>query len=349
LSSPTITYTGEPPCLPGRYDFFISDHGTGLNGIAHDVTNGNDWIAVRELSDALSAVTENNGRLDILFADSCLMGMLEYAYQIRSYANFYIASENQSWITPNGASQPYPSYLAGVGASTTPEDVTRKIVTEYAAWLDHAYPGRFGYTLSAVDLSKIDLLVTATGALASGLKAEIRTYGPAISAAREAAQKFDSSNDNRITSSDEYVDLYDSARQISQQIPNAGIQNLAQGVMDTTDSYVVDGAEIHRSGSEKYPGLDNSHGVSIFLPRGDFKRSFYTGLNLDFAADATWGTVTEQANAVANRLGWGSMLVSYVEQQTPNAPDNPTPPALAEPGAAPASSKIYLPLVVRSR
>ena len=85
--------------------------------------------------------------------------------------------------------------------------MARKIVTGYAAWLDQTYPGRLGYTLSAVDLSRISQLVTATGNLATALKAQIDTYGAAIAAAREAAQKFDSNDNNAITTSDEYVDL----------------------------------------------------------------------------------------------------------------------------------------------
>jgi hypothetical protein len=333
-----------------RYALFISDHGTGLNGTAEDVTSSSDWITMRELSDALSAATTNGGnKLDVLFADSCLMGMLETAYQIRNYVGFLVASENQSWIPRGVSSQPYPSYLTGVSASTTPEELTRKIVIGYAAWLDQTYLGQYGYTMSAVELSRIDQLVTATGDFATALRTGIAAYGSSIAAARNAAQKFDFNNNGVISPDDEYIDLYDFAVQIRQRILTPDIQSLAQAVMTAVDVFVVDGAEVHRSGSLRYPGLNNSHGVSIFLPRGDFKRSFYSGSNLDFAADATWGVLDGLTFGETTGPGWGSMLVNYVEQQTPGAPDNPAPPALAEPVSTPGGGVVHMPLIIRNR
>ncbi|MFZ2362274.1 MAG: clostripain-related cysteine peptidase [Anaerolineae bacterium] len=333
-----------------RYALFISDHGTGLNGTAKDVTSSSDWITMRELSDALSAATTNgSNKLDVLFADSCLMGMLETSYQIRNYVGFLVASENQSWIPPWGSSQPYPRYLTGVSASTTPEELARKIVTGYASWLDQTYPGQYGYTMSAVELSRIDQLVTATGDLATALRTGVATYGSSIAAARTAAQKFDSNDNGVISTDDEYIDLYDFAVQIRQRILTPDIQSLAQAVMTAVDVFVVDGAEVHRSGSLRYPGLDNGHGVSIFLPRGDFKRSFYSGSSLDFAADATWGVLDGLTFGETTGPGWGSMLVNYVEQQTPGAPDNPAPPALAQPVGTPGGGMVHMPLIIRNR
>ena len=112
-------------------------------------------------------------------------------------------------------------------------------------------------------------------------------------------------------------------------------------------AYVVQGAEAHRGGQAEYfPNLSGSHGVAIYLPLGDFKRSFYNAANLDFAADAVWGAPGAAA-ASTTGPGWGSLVVSYVEARTPNAPDNPNPPALVAPGATSRKTYTFLPVLMR--
>jgi hypothetical protein len=270
------------------------------------------------------------------------MGMIEDAYQIRNYANIYVASENQIWV-PHVGSSPYSNYIMDITSSTTPQDLAKDFVNEYANWLDNTHPGQLGYTLSAVDLTQIDPLSTAVSNLGTALRSQMANYGAQIQTARNNVQKFDSDNSNLINSSDEYVDLSDLASELK-AIPDTGVQNGAQVVIDKVNAFII--ANKANSGTMKYTDLDKNriHGVSIFFPPEIFKRSFYTGLNLDFASGTTWSTSSNLAST--NSVVWGSFLVDFVESITPSAPDAPNPPELISP-LEPLDSAIYLPLVKR--
>ncbi|MGB8982233.1 MAG: clostripain-related cysteine peptidase, partial [Anaerolineales bacterium] len=275
-----------------HYALLISDHGTGLNGIALDTTGGGDWLTIHELGTALSTATSSGSeKLDIVFADACLMGMIEDGYQIRNYANIYIASQNPIFIPNDKASKsPYADYIADITVSTTPEQLAEVFVTKYARWLDTAYPDTLGYTLSAVDLTRIDPLVTAITNLSNTLRPQMAAYASQIQNARGNTQKFDSDNNFVINDGDKYVDLADLALNLK-SIPDANVQNGAQSVIDTANDYVIFKAA--KSGTVRYPisDLDPNHvnGVSIFFPDGTLKRSFYNGINLEFASSAVWG------------------------------------------------------------
>jgi len=335
------------------YALIISNHGTGLNGTARDDTSGSDWITVRELGEALAAATSNGAdKIDLVFADSCLMAMLEDAYQIRNYADMYVASENLLWIPVPGSRNPYVDYVSSIDVSTSPRDLARAIVTHYSAWLDDRYPNRFGYTLSAVDLGQIDGVVTSVDNLALALKSQIGTYSSGLAAARQATQKFDSDNKGLnsnyiINSSDEYIDLYDFAQEVRTQISDITIQNSAQAVINAVNGYVI--TSTARPGNERYPypslNREKVHGVSIFFPKGDFRRSFYTGINLDFAAGSAWGQQSAISVASQDTINWGPMLVEYVGQINPSAPDDPNPPELI--GPLSPILRVYLPLVLK--
>jgi hypothetical protein len=312
-----------------HYVLLISNHGTGLNGTAIDENSGNDWLTVNELGNALSTATSNGSdKLDIVFADSCLMGMIEDGYQIRNYANIYIASENLIWIPASGT-RPYSNYFTGITSYTTPQQLATGFVTEYGSWLDNAWPGKYGYTLSAVDLIKIDMLATSISDLGATLQSQIATYANQIQTARNVAQKFDSNGNQVISNSDEYVDLSDLALQLK-SIPDIGIQSAAQNVIDAVGSYVISSAA---KPGNIYPGLDGNrdHGVSIFFPSGDFTRSFYNGLNLDFANGTDWGTQSGLMLTQQSPIDWGPLLVDYVENVSPAATDDPNPPDLTSP------------------
>lgn len=317
-----------------HYALFISDHGNGLKGTVRDQSNNNDWITVKELSDALSTATSGGGnKIDVVFADSCLMGMIETGYQIRNFANIYLASENLIWIPPVGAARPYTDYVNSISESTTPQTLAASIIGEYSAWLNDTYPDKLGYTLSAVDLNQSEALENKVSGLSSVLQPNLSTYSSQIKSARNAVQKFDSDSSESITSSDEYVDLYDLALKLK-EIPDLSIQSAAQDVIDGVNSYVI--GNISRPGTDKFPSnsLDpaRTHGVSIFFPTGQYKRSFYEGLNLDFAADAVWNPQPAYSfSPLSTGSGWGSFLVDYVFNITPSAPDDPNPPDLAVP------------------
>jgi len=333
-----------------HYGLIISDHGTGLGGLATDAGSGGNWLNVTEWSTALATATsDGTDKIDVVFADACLMAMIEDAYQIRNYTDYYVASENLSWIPipRRPTSGPYDEYVSSIGETTSPRDFAIALVNHYRNWLEDDHSS-VGYTISAVDLAKLNDLVSATDALASELESHISDYSSQISNARADTQTFDQNNSKTLTQDDWYIDLWDFANEIKTQISNSTVQDAADSVMSAVDSYVI--AEEHEDGilasGRSVQILDGSHGVSVHFPTQ--RTSFYDYTNYEFAFGAIW---SRPQNALvqtqASDVEWGSMLVAYFNETQPDGPDIPDPPTLVSP-LAPESS-IYLPLVLRSR
>jgi hypothetical protein len=150
-------------------------------------------------------------------------------------------------------------------------------------------------------------------------------------AQRNAAQKFDSRDYFAINLDDEYLDLYDFARLIKQNVPDAGVQAAAQGVMDAVTAFVV--AERHESGYyQQYPywDLDDAHGVAIYFPpaSGGWDYNGYMSHIFRFTAEGQWD----------------EFLLDYFGLMglPPETPVDPgLPPMLARPHV------VYLPIVIR--
>ncbi len=337
-----------------HYALVISDHGTGLGGLATDSGSGGDWLKVTEWSSALATATsDGTDKIDVVFVDACLMAMIEDAYQIRNYTDYYVASQNIGWVTGGATSGPYDDYISGIGATTSPQDLATIFVNRYAEWLNADYNDNdidrhdLPYTISAVDLGQLAPLVSAVNTLASNLNTQMGIYGSQVTNARTATQKFDSNVNYAIDQNDAYVDLHDFAQNVRSNVPDATIQNAAQGVMDAISNYVI--AEAHHTGS--YNGttwnLDGSHGVSIFFPPN--ASSFYNSTNYEFAVGAIWpGSQSALIGIQASDVEWGPMLVTYFNVTQPGGPDTPTPPDPASPLVPPAETNpVYLPVIMK--
>jgi hypothetical protein len=301
----------------------VADHGRGTTGIAWDDTSGNDeFITVAELRTALQSATLDGAEpLDVVHYDACLMGMLENAYQVKDYAGYLVASENLGWSL-----FAYDRYAAGVAAATTPAQLAEAVVDEY-------YDALAGYprTISALDLGQAGAVEDAVTALATALRVDLETYKYHVLNSRDAAQKFDSRDYFVIDLDDEYLDLYDLARLIAQNVPDAGVQAAAQGVMDAVTTFVV--AERHESGYyQQYPywDLDDAHGVAIYFPpaSGGWDYNDYMSHVFRFTAEGQWD----------------EFLLDYFGLMglPPETPVDPgLPPMLAKPYV------VYLPVIVR--
>jgi hypothetical protein len=173
-------------------------------------------------------------------------------------------------------------------------------------------------------------------------------------------QRFDSNGDDEITTDDEIVDLFRFAELVQSQIDDPDIKAAAAELMAAIEDYVVaeDQYELGWSGGftddegfYHYWNHTNSHGVSIFFP--DYSRSFYKGSWLDFAAGTEWdiepsaGLTPGGDDATSTTIEWGPMLVEYVRETNPDAPDDPRPPELVAPLSRVTS--VHLPVVLRGR
>lgn len=296
----------------------VADHGRGTTGIAWD--GEDDFITVAELRTALRMATGDGiAPLDIVHYDACLMAMLEDAYQIRDYARYMVASENLGW-----SAFAYHRYVLHATADTSPAILATAIADEYFNELT-GYPR----TISAFDLGQAEIVAGAVTTLATALQAELTDNVYAIGNTRLATQKFDSRDYYVINTDDEYLDLYDLARLLKQNVPGDTVQIAAQAVMDAVDDFVI--AEHHASGYYRghYLNLDNAHGVSIYFPPlpGGWDYDDYMMHVFDFTAQEEWD----------------EFLMAYFGMVgTP--PESPV-----DPGVPPTMMvfEVYLPVVLR--
>jgi hypothetical protein len=254
-----------------KYCLVLSDHGSGcVHSVCIDYTNGHDWITLPELSQALSAVPQ---RMDVLYFDACLMGMVEVAYQIRDYANVMVASEEAAWT-----GTPYDQYLLNLTAnpSMSPGELADVIVSSY---IEYTAANSLQSTMSGVDLSQISSLKTATSSLAQRLNVSESVYNETIRRVRGQTEGYQGPYSDMYGW---YMDLYHFAQIISQYIPDPAIKTDAVNVMTWLNYAVFVEGHCHHP---------NSHGLSIFFPceMGTDYDSFMTAYKAtDFANHTVW-------------------------------------------------------------
>jgi hypothetical protein len=311
-----------------RYALTLEDHGSGLGGGLCDGTCAN-MMDLPDLRLALDVGLYPTGEtLDVLVMNMCLMGMIEDAYQVRDYVDYYVASEHLQWV--------YTDYLPGLQASSTPAQMAALFASNYA--VEMTAEGR-AYTISVGDMAQLPALVGATDGLANALIAHMGEISGTLSSLAGDVQRFDNKAPSGITVDDTYADLHDLAGLIAVNLGGyPDIVAAAQAVTAAVEAFVI--YENHASTAAL--NFDDSHGVSIFFP--GTSSSFYDGFNNDFADGTNWGSVTGLAAAQAG-LAWGPMLVDYIAQVNPNGPDDSTPP---EPAARLSPFfDVFLPLISR--
>jgi hypothetical protein len=314
----------------------LADHGNALDGIAWDYTSdptGHERLTMPELRQALATATGGGARpIDVLHFDACLMGVLETAYQMRGMARYLVVSENLAW-----SSFGYEDYRSLVGPSTSARDLATGIVGSYAATMQRA---QLPYTISALDMAKIDPVAQA----ADGLAGELIRFSlagvanrDALAALRAQVQKLDSSGDGAITDNDEYIDL-DHWAELLQGSPtlsaavkaSATTLRAAIGDLILTPRSQSGTANSPITGAPQPVALTNARGLAIYYPPRPGVRSYQTYRNeLSFATDSRWDE-------------WLQAQLSALGVIQPAADPNPVAPL-----AFPRAYTVYLPMIRR--
>ncbi len=325
-----------------------SYHIFGGAGLSWDFSSDYDYLSTAEMRNALRNITmEGEEKIDVVFYDACLAGMLEEAYEIKDYADYFVGSENEAW-----GSTPYDRYIASITTSTGPRELAVAVVNEYTQSLPlTGHPS----TLSALDLAAIRDVALTVDNLARMMMTNLNS-AETVSQIRNAylsTQKFDYDSDFRLEGdTDGYVDLYHLASQIRENVSDAVIRAAAELVMNNLESTAFIVAERHRSGhpwvvteTSEYWNLDNAHGVSIYFPLGqDLQmilqndqgitqavriRDWYIDTNLSFAADTQWDEFIAAYYSVV------SPTIPVATLQGPRA------------GMPPLRWQIYLPILIK--
>ena len=227
-----------------HYALILSDHGHGLGGgMVDDNSFGLCWngselvdcLSIKDMDTALKTITSNGiGKIDILYMDACLMGMLEDAYQFLNYVDYYVASENlkQPYFTPHGES------ISSVTATTTPIELATKFASTYTA-NGHEDTHNFLFTMAVMNMSQINPVLNATKLLAQQLDGLMRTNYPNIASILQVVQTFDYNSNGIITPEEGSIDLYDFASLVKNIYSDPDTQASAQAVMDAIGNFVI--------------------------------------------------------------------------------------------------------------
>lgn len=258
----------------------------GGSGLSWDLTSNGDWLSTKDMGDIFTPLgLSQQGPIDVVFYDACLMAMFEEVYEIRNGAHYLIASQNETWT-----SFPYDKYLLDVKPDTTPEEFAKSVVTTYDKSLTN-YPR----TMSLFNLGQADNVSVKLNKLAEELKRSLPDSSQAISQAFSLTQKLDYNFDLDIQNNEGYVDLVDFAKNVQKMLPDTAVSSAAQDMVDifsVGNPFLV--IETHKSGFARRSGkelnLENVHGLSIYLPIGeaDEDYNFYTDAQIDLLHVTMW-------------------------------------------------------------
>jgi len=261
-----------------HYAVVLWDHGSGwrlrpdekpfLKDVAYDDTSGGDALDMPELLSAMDTLSNGGSEpLDLVGFDACLMGMIEVDNQLIPYVDVRVGSEE----TEPWDGWPFDTILSSLtgNPAMSASQLGLVIVDEYYASYSNSE------TQSAIDLhTPYDTLNTAVNDFAVALINGVSSHHAEIATARANTQKFYYPT---------YIDLYDFAYQVNQEVSDATINAAATDVMNA-----VNGAVIREQHGGSWPG---AHGISIYFPESEGAYdSDYDGSTgwLQFTANTQW-------------------------------------------------------------
>ncbi|NHJ49898.1 MAG: hypothetical protein FK733_19045 [Asgard group archaeon] len=264
-----------------RYWLNIWDHGGGIDGICWDDSSSGDALTIDEMQSAIDTVTSDHSMtFDVISHDACYMNMIEVGYELKDYADYFVASEEA--IPLDGFD--YYNIFNQLQADPTMDGSTlcELIVDTYETY----YTSISDTALSALNLTMIDSVVTATNYLSTNLSAVISAGdGSAINEAFQNTQSFYSSY------------IVDFKHFVEQLLANVtlmstytNLQSAATTLNNLLATFVIDNYQ-HTS----YSG--NAEGVTIFMPTvtgiyqtyiDDYIDALNEFSDLDWITDTQW-------------------------------------------------------------
>jgi hypothetical protein len=238
-----------------HYIVVFSDHGAGFLGAEEDRGNMMSMPAIKE---ALDKVAEKTGvKPDIIAFDTCLMGQVEVANELKDSAKYLIASEE----TIGGDGFPYSEILPRIDASisegkTDPKDIAKIFIEEGENASEDAT-----VTLSAIDLEAISTVVGAANTLAKHIlegKADIEDVSESIKYTQHYSVGM-----SPMEPYEDFRDLWDMADKMENN-PNIKNRDIKQDLKELKKAVEAAVVFEEHSDDEDYEG---SHGISIYAPR----------------------------------------------------------------------------------
>lgn len=251
------------------------DHGSGplnrfpmpVRGVCYDDTTGNyltDVSVQNALTNGMNTL-RGGKKFDIIAFDACLMAGVELAFALQPCADFMVGSQE----TEPGKGFDYKRVLQQL-AFSKPDVITfaKSMVSAYG----QSYQAtQENYTLSAIDLSKLDAVINTSNDIAHMLVTMLQNNGPTVVSALNK-----SADSGRYFDERDYVDLYTLYYKLnglnSWLIRSTPTSQLLQDGMKAIELCVIANTTSFFRRSAK--------GLSVYVPRGEIHPSY---------AQTSWG------------------------------------------------------------
>jgi hypothetical protein len=250
--------------------------------------------------------------LDLIGFDACLMSMLETAYALRHAGTVMVGSEE---LEP-GFGWSYDLFLEQLvqHPESSAADLAKFIVQSYKKNYQALATFDATTTLSAVDLSRIELIAVELSGFADDLRTNLASELRFVKQARDTCKSYAPSDDYY------HVDLIRFLDQYASKTQNAALRSRARGLSTLMRASIVD----------NYAGTDRdnqtsfgSNGIAIYFPRtgtayrNDYHEDHaYQKLNNEFPV----AFVSEQTWADFLHLYFSKCLTEGVNRQCVPAP-----------------------------
>ena len=288
--------------FPSVYNaLVIWNHGGGVRSIEPDeqaskaiCEDDGDILYLNEVQSALSSAVDGES-FDIIGIDACLMGEVETAYEMRSLADYFVASMASEWGAGWGYKYIFDNFISSENPPL-PADMADILVSQFYESTTGRVTG-WPNTMTAVDTSALGALKTAIDNLAKA----IHIYGGGntaeneFEALRDASVFYYEPRPSNVAAEDNdayeeqilaypYYDLYDFCINISNSLVfDDSVKTQAAAVLSALDAAVVaaygdsSSVDTYYSDTREPLGLnyydteDGSavRGLSIFIPHGE--------------------------------------------------------------------------------
>ncbi len=170
-----------------RYAVMLWDHGAGWHGCCEAETPSLRAMSLKDISKGFKKGLEQSGEkeIDLVGFDECLMAEVEVAHALAPYVHVMVASEE---LEP-GEGMDYEKWLGAIASDPTmkPTEVGKAIADGYVNHVE-GQSGNPTYTLSVLNLHKLEALETATGKMGKQLS-KLDDWS-AVGAARAKSDEF---------------------------------------------------------------------------------------------------------------------------------------------------------------
>jgi hypothetical protein len=277
-------------CKADKYALILWGHGPELLMQPPPLAGGQNqsgvlYLTPEQLRVALhEGLPQNHRKLDIIGFDACSMSMFEVAYEVRDYAHYMVASQEE---VPD-PSFPYDSLVElfrrkGNRVETLLADAVDAYVAAYSSYITNSVTGMKPVTLSALRLGNCVALEGAIRTLSAAI-ATLAKHDPALAGLLLAARKF-----TRDFVGGLYVDIVDLATNLITVLsightgsvlgsaPSAAAQRAAserathRNALIVACAAVVEALEINPTRKDllvlaNSSADSGSNGVSLYLP-----------------------------------------------------------------------------------